>query len=135
MKKIAFAAIIYFAIVFGAGFLLGPVRVLVLEPHLGTLTAVLCEAPLLLVVMILAARRVPRAVRLEPEVGAMVAVGLVALILQQAADLTVGALLRGLSVAAQLARFQSAEGGIYAALLLLFAAMPLLASRLGSGRR
>ena len=135
MKKIALAAIVYFAIVFGAGFLLGFIRVLVLEPRLGTLTAVLCEAPLLLAAMILAARRVPRAVHLEPEVGAMVAVGLVALILQQAADLMVGAVLRGLSVAVQLARFRTAEGGIYAALLLLFAAMPLLASRLGSGRR
>ena len=44
---------------FGAGFLLGPIRVLLLEPHIGALWAVAIEVPLLLVVMVLAARWMP----------------------------------------------------------------------------
>jgi hypothetical protein len=50
--RLTAASLLYFAIVFGAGFLLGPVRVFWLEPQLGKSVAVLCEAPFLLVVMI-----------------------------------------------------------------------------------
>lgn len=50
------AAFIYFAIVFGAGMLLGPPRVLWLEPWLGKTLAVLAEAPLLIFAMSLGAR-------------------------------------------------------------------------------
>ncbi|MGE0285626.1 MAG: hypothetical protein AB7I42_05495 [Bradyrhizobium sp.] len=127
--KVALAALFYFAAVFGAGFLLGPIRVLLLEPRLGSLVALLCEAPLLLVVMMFAARRIPAAVRLKPDTGALATVGVAALMLQQVADLTVGVTLRGIGIVAQLARFLTVEGLLYAGLLVLFAAMPLLANR------
>jgi hypothetical protein len=54
MKMLA-AAVVYFLIVFGTGFLVGPVRVYV-EPRLGTTAAVLLEAPILLVAMAIGAR-------------------------------------------------------------------------------
>lgn len=54
------ASLLYFAIVIAVGFLLGPLSVLWLEPQLGKTIAVLCELPLLLVAMILAARWVLR---------------------------------------------------------------------------
>lgn len=127
--KVALAALFYFAVVFGAGFLLGPIRVLLLEPRFGSLVALLCEAPLLVAVMIFAARWVPGAVRLKPAAGALAAVGVGALILQQVADLTVGVTLRGIGILAQLARFMTVEGLLYAGLLVLFAAMPLLVNR------
>lgn len=127
--KIALAAVLYFLIVFGTGFLLGPIRVLLLEPRLGSLVSVLCEAPLLLAVMIFAARWVPRTLRLGRDACVLTVMGLVALILQQVSDVIVGVSLRGVGVAEQFARFLTAEGLVYAGLLMLFAAMPLLANR------
>jgi hypothetical protein len=47
---------LYFLIVFGIGFLLGPVRVFWLEPRLGETMATLCEAPFLLIAIVLVTR-------------------------------------------------------------------------------
>jgi hypothetical protein len=126
--RVALTAVLYFVIVFGAGFLLGPIRVLLLEPRLGSLVAVLCEAPLILTAMIFAARRVPSALRLKRDAGVMTVVGCAALILLLASDSIVGVLLRGIGIAAQFERFLTVEGQVYAGLLILFAAMPLLAN-------
>jgi hypothetical protein len=130
MRLVA-AAVLYFVAVFAVGILLGPIRVLLLEPRLGPVIAVLCEAPFLLTAIVLAARWVPRVTHLEPRAGAMVLVGLGALILQQTADLAVGYRLRGISAAEQLARFATREGLIYLALVTVFALMPLRANRIG----
>jgi hypothetical protein len=51
---------VYFALVFGVGFLLGIVRVLALVPRLGERWAELAEMPLMLVAIILSARFVVR---------------------------------------------------------------------------
>lgn len=53
---IARAGAAYWAIVFALGFLLGTVRVLWLEPAIGTLPAVLAEMPVMLVASWLSAR-------------------------------------------------------------------------------
>jgi len=125
------AALLYFLAVFGAGFALGPIRVLWLEPRLGVVAATLCEAPFLLLAMITAAYWIPRVIRISAGIGAMLAMGLGALALQQAADFVVGTALRGISATDQLARLASPEGAIYAALLALFALMPAIVSRIG----
>jgi hypothetical protein len=127
--KIVFTALLYFLAVFGAGFALGPIRVLWLEPRLGVVTATLCEAPFLLLAMMAAAYWIPRIVRISAGIGAMLAMGLGALALQQAADVVVGTALRGISATDQLARLVSPEGAIYAALLVLFALMPAIVNR------
>jgi hypothetical protein len=57
--RIAAASGLYFAVVFGAGMLLGPIRVFWLEPRLGKSIAALCEMPFLLTAMALAARWLP----------------------------------------------------------------------------
>jgi hypothetical protein len=54
------AGVLYFALVFGAGFVLGTVRTLWLVPRVGTRTAELMEAPIMLVITILVARWVVR---------------------------------------------------------------------------
>ena len=126
---IAAAALLYFLAVFGTGFALGSIRVLLLEPRLGAVAATLCEAPLLLLAMIAAASWIPRLLRMPTGTGAMLAMGLGGLALQQAADLIVGTALRGISALDQLARLASPEGAIYAALLVLFALMPAIVDR------
>jgi hypothetical protein len=128
--KIASAALCYFFAVFGTGFALGPIRVLWLEPRLGAVAATLCEAPFLLLAMIAAAYWIPHLIRISAGIGAMLAMGLGALALQQAADFVVGTALRGISATDQLARLASPEGAIYAALLVLFALMPAIVNRI-----
>jgi hypothetical protein len=58
--RIIAARALHFLIVFGVGFSLRPIRVLLLEPRLGETIAVLREAPFLLIAMVLAAQWVPR---------------------------------------------------------------------------
>lgn len=127
--RIAAAAALYFLTVFGVGFLLGPVRLLLLEPRFGPVIAVLCEAPFLLAAMVAAARWTPPAVRLKPRFGSLLGIGLGALSLLLACEFAVGKFLRGFSAGEQLARFATTDGLIYAALLVLFAAMPAIANR------
>jgi hypothetical protein len=72
-------------LVFGAGFLLGAIRVLFLVPRLGVRTAELLEMPLKLVIIICAARFVVRHFSLPPTPGVRLTVGGLALALLVAA--------------------------------------------------
>jgi hypothetical protein len=142
MRLVA-ATALYFLIVFGVGFLCGPIRVFWLEPRVGEALATLCEAPFLLAAMWLAARWLPHALALRSSafrssafrssalgstVAPLAAMGLGALILQQFADFAVGILLRGTTPAQQLAHLSTPAGLIYVALLLAFVAMPVAAN-------
>jgi hypothetical protein len=124
-RRVFAAAAIYFAIVFAVGLVLGPVRVLWIEPWLGATIAILCEAPLLVMAMILGARVAPSMARLRRGWLARFVMGLLALAMQQLADLSVGFGLRGVTLQEQLAYFQTLPGYIYVAMLMLFALMPL----------
>ena len=127
--RIAAAATLYFAIVFGVGFLLGPIRVLWLEPRVGPIIAAACEAPFLLAAMIVAARWIVARVGLQQDALSLLLMGLGALVLQQAADFAVGIGLRDIGPSAQLAQFATPQGLIYAALLAAFVVTPLLLNR------
>ncbi len=127
--RILTSAVLYFMIVFGVGFLLGPIRVVWLEPWLGKIVAVLCETPLLVVAMVAAARWVPTKLGLRTDLRSLASMGIGALILQQIADFAVGIGLRGNTPGEQLANLATPAGLIYAAALLAFAATPALANR------
>jgi len=75
---------VYFAACFAAGAVLGPIRVLLLEPAVGMTAAVLLEAPLILAVAALASRAVLRRWPLASPL-AVGAVGLVLLLAAEAA--------------------------------------------------
>jgi hypothetical protein len=124
--RIIAAAAFYFLIVFGVGFVLGPVRIFWLEPRLGETVAVLCEAPFLGCAIVLAARWLPRKLRLRPNITSLAGMGVGALLLQQLADFAVGAGLRGITPAQQLAHLSTPAGLIYVALLVAFVAMPVV---------
>jgi len=91
------AAALYFALVFGAGFILGTVRVLCVVPRFGTRTAELAEMPMMLVVMILGARWSARRLSLSADAGTRLGVGLGALCLMLCAEFAVVTRLRGLT--------------------------------------
>ena len=127
--KILAAALLYFAIVFGAGFVLGPVRVLFIEPRVGATVAVLLETPILLAAMIIGARIAVRFFALGRSGAVLLSVGALALVVQQVADVAVAVLLRGMMVADHIAQFTSAAGMVYAALLVAFVVMPWMVGR------
>lgn len=77
----------YFALVFGAGFLLGAIRVPFLAPRLGERVAELLEMPIMLAVIVLASRHIVRRFALASHALASLAVGLFALALLLAAEL------------------------------------------------
>ena len=130
------AAALYFCMVFFVGALLGPLRVLWLEPWAGPAIAVLCEAPLLILAMSFAAKWAPDWARLDGGWLSFLAMGILALVLQQMADLAVGFGLRGMTVDAQLRYFATPPGWIYAFCLIVFALMPVIAHwRRGSRAR
>jgi len=52
--------VLYFALVFGAGFALGAIRIFAVAPRVGVRTAELLEAPVMLVVSAVAARWIVR---------------------------------------------------------------------------
>ena len=52
--RVTLAMLFYFGLVFGVGFLLGPIRVLWLEPRFGPIVATACEAPFMLLAILVA---------------------------------------------------------------------------------
>jgi hypothetical protein len=125
-SRVLTAAAVYFVVVFAVGLVLGPVRVLWIEPWLGPLLAILCEAPPLIIAMIVAARLAPALTGLGAGWGARLMMGVLALFMQQLADLAVGFGLRGVTLQEQLSYFGTPPGYIYIFMLVLFALMPLI---------
>lgn len=125
-RRVVVAAATYFAVVFAVGLLLGPVRVLWIEPWLGATLAILCEAPLLVLAMVFGARVAPAMAGLRGGWPTRLVIGVLALVMQQLADLSVGFGLRGVTLREQLGYFQTLPGYIYAAMLVMFALMPLI---------
>jgi hypothetical protein len=124
--RIIGAAVLYFLIVFGVGFILGPVRIFWLEPLIGQTAATLCEAPLLLAAMMFAALWVPSKFGIGTDTWSLVNMGLMALGILILADITVGTAIRGTTWAAQFAYFATPAGLMYLGLLVVFALMPAL---------
>ena len=123
------AGVLYFALVFGAGFVLGVPRVLWLVPRLGTRTAELIESPIMLVVIFLAAGWVVRRLSLPPTVAARLGPGLVALGLLLAAEFTVVLKIQRLTLAQYIAGRDPVSGTVYVLMLMVFAVMPLLVAK------
>ena len=118
------AAAVYFCLVFGVGFLLGPVRVLFLEPRIGLRAAELTELPFMIAAITLAARFILRRYPRGP-----LRTGLVALALLLGAEISVGMLMRGLSLAQILFDRDPVSGPAYYASLAYFAILPWYLSR------
>ena len=117
--------VVYFALVFGVGFLLGILRVLVLVPSLGERWAELAEMPLMLIAIIFAARFVVRRFPATQR-ASYLASGGVALILLIAVELSVVLTLRGMSISQYVAERDPVAGSVYVGMLVVFAVMPWL---------
>jgi hypothetical protein len=127
--RILKSAVLYFAIVFGAGFVLGPIRIWWVVPRFGTRMAELMEAPIMLVVTIITARWIVRRLALPSTPSSRLGMGCIALGLMLVAEFTLVLWLRGLSITEYLASRDPVSGTIYYLLLAVFAIMPLLVAR------
>ena len=122
------AAFLYFAVVFGAGFVLGPVRLLWAVPRFGTRTAELMEMPIMLVVTIVAARWVIRRRGVPPTTRARLGMGGRALGLLLFAEFALVLRLRGLSLEEYFASRDPVSGAVYYLMLGVVAVLPLVLS-------
>jgi hypothetical protein len=127
--RIAKAGTLYFACVFGTGFLLGAVRVAFLVPRLGVRAAELIEMPLMFCAIVLAARWAVRRHALPPTLAARLGAGGLALAMALLAEIALVLWLQGSTLAAYLASRDPVSGTVYALMLLVFAAMPLWVQR------
>lgn len=122
-------AAVYFLVVFGVGFLLGPFRILVLEPRVGTRAAELLEAPVMLLGILLAGRWVGRRWCHLLTPAARLGVGLITAGLILTADLAVGVGLRRMSVADVITGHDPVAGPVYYGLVALTTVAPWWFSR------
>ena len=128
--KILKAGAAYFGLVFGAGFLLGCIRVPFLVPHLGARVAELLEMPVQFVVIVFAARFIVRRFSLPLDTAIRLGVGFVALGLAIAAELLLALVLAERSVGEYLASRDPVSGSVYLVMLLGFALLPLILARM-----
>jgi hypothetical protein len=121
--------LLYFAVVFGAGFVLGPIRIIWAVPRFGTRWAELLEMPLMLTVTVLAARWIIRKFAVPPASSVRLGMGFWALVLMLVAEFLLVTRLRGISISEYLATRDPLSGAAYYVTLIVFALMPLLVVR------
>ena len=108
---------------FGVGFVLGTRRVLFLVPLLGERTAELLEMPLMLGVIVFAARWIVRHRLAAPRLSTTLSVRFLSLGIILFAELGVGMWLRGMSATEVFLNRDPVSGTAYYISLLLFAVM------------
>lgn len=127
--KILKAGILYFVLVFGAGFVLGPIRVLWIVPKVGTRMAELLEMPIMLVVIIAAARWLVKRLAVPPTRSSRLGMGFIALGLLLTAELSLVGPIQGYSISEYLSSRDPVSGTVFCVMLLIFALMPFLLTR------
>jgi hypothetical protein len=123
------AGVLYFALVFGTGFVIGSFRILWVVPRFGTRIAELMEAPIMFVVIIVAVRWIVRRLALPYIVSIRLSMGCIALGLLLIAEFTLVLMLRGLSISEYLSSRDPVSGTVYYAMLGVFTIMPLFVAR------
>ncbi|MBC7684135.1 MAG: hypothetical protein H7176_02780 [Bdellovibrionales bacterium] len=126
MSKTIRAALVYFAIVLGTGFVLGVFRVPILVPRIGERWAELAEMPIMAAVIFFAAGYI---LRRFPEIalpGRSLVAGFLALAFSVIAELGLAVALQDKTLAEFISSRDKVSGSVYIALLLVFAIMPRL---------
>ncbi len=124
MVRPLWAGAAYFGLVFGLGFALGVVRVLITAPRLGEIRAVLLEAPVIPTASWLVSRWCVAAFRVAPGAAERMTMGFAAFSLTMLAELGLAVLLFGRTIAEHLATYTHAAGLIGLVAQLLFALIP-----------
>ncbi len=127
--RMLIAGALYFALVFGAGLVLGPIRILWLVPRFDMRTAELIEMPTMFAVIIVVVRWIVRRLAVPSAPLSRLRMGCIALALVLIAEFTLVLWLRGLTIAEYFASRDPVSGTVYYVVLGVFAIMPLLVTR------
>ena len=120
------AGALYFAIVFGAGFILGAIRTFWIVPQLGSRRAELAEAPIMCGVTIVAARYVIHQWMVPPQGSARLVMGLTALGLVILSEIALVYRMRHMTLRTYVARHDPIAGIVYLTLLGWLTIYPML---------
>lgn len=118
------AAVTYFALVFGAGFILGTLRIILVAPKVGAVAATLIELPAMLAASWCVARVLMRRLRSPRRTSDAVIVGWIAFGLLMSAELALGVWGFGRTLPEQMQAWASPEGLLGLVGQLVFALMP-----------
>lgn len=129
------AGMTYFALVFGAGFVLGAIRVPFLVPRLGERVAELIEMPFMFVVIVVSARFITKRFALPANLLARLGAGFIALGLLVAAEILLSVAFQDRTLGEYVASRDPVSGIVYLAMLVLFAVMPFVLTRVASAFR
>ena len=121
----------YFVIVFAAGFLLGTLRVLLVAPNVGEVTAVILELPIMLVVAWFACGWVLSKFHVPQKTFDRLVMGAFALLLLLIAEALLSIGLAGLSLRQHLYSYTQAGPLIGLVAQLLYAGFPVIRDRTG----
>jgi hypothetical protein len=129
MKETLKAGVLYFALVFAAGFALGTIRTVWIAQRLGVRTAELVEQPIMVGISILAARWVVRRLGIPPLWPRRLVMGCIALGLMLLVEFTVVLWIRGLTVHGYIEARDPVSGAAYFIALGAFAVVPIFVER------
>lgn len=123
------AGVTYFGLVFGAGFILGPIRILLIVPRFGERIAELMEMPLMFLVIVFASPWVIRKFEVRATIGDRLTMGLLALGLVLLFEFALVLKLRGLTLTDYFRELDPVSDTVYYLMLGVLAILPLLVMR------
>jgi hypothetical protein len=124
--RIPRAGLVYFALVFGAGFALGAIRVPFVVPHIGVRYAELLEMPFMFLAVLFSARYVIGRYCLPFIASVRLSVGFLALALLITAELLFNVVILRQSLTEYVFSRDPVSGAAFVAMLGIFALMPWL---------
>jgi hypothetical protein len=127
--RILKAGVVYFALVFGAGFVLAVIHLLWVVPRFGMRMTELMETPFMFVVTLVVARWIVRRFAVPPTLSSRLGMGCIALALLLVAEFKLVLWLQGLSISDYLASQDLVSRTVYYVKFGVFAIMPLLVAR------
>lgn len=125
LRRAITAGVLYVAIVFAAGFVLGAIRGLVIAPAIGETAAIAIEIPIILAISWVVCRAITTRLALPPTRFARVTMGAVAFALLMVAEFLL-ALAFGRTPAEHFASYRGGASMLGLAGQMAFAALPLL---------
>jgi hypothetical protein len=126
MRKTIFAGFVYFALVLGAGFILGSFRVLFVVSLIGERWAELAEMPIMAVVIYFSAEYVLQHFTAVNFPALALVVGFVALALTISAEFGLAVALQSQTLVEYLTSRDKVSGSVYIGMLVVFTLMPRL---------